>query len=89
MKRIAVMVMVLFATFSGCAVLSENTGETITPRPASEMRFPKDFDKVWDAAMKTIPDLPIIRKDKASGQIVSNWKNLKKTLMSKLSNNPP
>lgn len=74
MKRWAMMMMVV--TFLGCAGISENQTAMMTSSPPNEMLFPKDFDKVWEAAMKSIPDLPIIRKNKASGLIASNWKNI-------------
>ncbi len=76
MKRFSVMMMVLFVIFSGCVGIPNDPPHEITVRPPKEMRFPKDFDKVWEAAMKTIPDLPIIRKNKSSGLIASNWKNI-------------
>ncbi len=77
MKSNLLFIIALLIVSTGCAGVPVTTEESVPPRPVSEMRFSKDYDAVWAAAIKTLPDVPVLSTDKGSGQIVGNWKKLK------------
>ncbi|MFQ5598882.1 MAG: DUF3576 domain-containing protein [Nitrospiria bacterium] len=76
MKRLTMLLLVFLGIFSGCTVVTKERPIVFIPSPPDAMRFSKDYDKVWEAALKTVPDLPIIRQDKETGLIVSGWKHM-------------
>ncbi|MFQ5781088.1 MAG: hypothetical protein ACE5HN_09940, partial [Nitrospiria bacterium] len=77
MKRLAVLFVVFLAALSGCTAGPQGRRPARLPKPPSEMVFSANFEKVWDAVIKAIPDYPIINKNKDSGRIVTGWKIIK------------